>query len=338
MKVRRDDDDPAFKNRMTSEFRSWRQPLGPAAPQATELTGVSRVLSSATAAVAGLGATIAAGAWLEARAFLLRRAVVPLLAPGQREIRVLHLSDIHLMPYQGRKRDFVARLGGLRPDLVISTGDNASSADAIEPLLEALEPLLGVPGAFVLGSNDFYEPRFRNPVSYLFGRSEPQQEPTPLPYRRVVDAFEAAGWVYLDNAAGRLAVAGRVVDLRGTADAHAGLDNYASVSGPLGADADLTIGVTHAPYRRVLDAMVADGLHMVFAGHTHGGQVCLPVNRAIVANCDIPLRQASGLSTWSSGGRTAPLHVSAGIGTSPMAPIRLFCRPEATLLRLVPVC
>ena len=90
------------------------------------------------------------------------------------------------------------------------------------------------------------------------------------------------------------------------------------------------------PYLRVLDAMVADGLDMVFAGHTHGGQICLPMNRAIVANCDIPLRQASGLSSWSSGGQTAPLHVSAGIGTSPMAPIRLFCRPSATLLRLVP--
>ena len=293
-------------------------------------------LGRTVAAVAGLGVGVASGAWLEARAFLLRRVEVPLLAPGQREIRVLHLSDIHLMPYQGRKRDFVSDLGGLRPDLVISTGDNVSSPEAIEPLLEALQPLLGVPGAFVLGSNDFSEPRFRNPASYLFGRSKPAGDPVPLPYWKLIDAFSSAGWVYLDNAAGRLEVAGRVVDLRGTADAHHELDDYDSVAGPLAADADLTLGVTHAPYLRVLDAMVADGLDMVFAGHTHGGQICLPVNRAIVANCDIPLRQASGLSSWSSGGQTAPLHVSAGIGTSPMAPIRLFCRPSATLLRLVP--
>lgn len=287
-------------------------------------------------ALLGLGAVVTAGAWLEARAFILRRVEVPLLAPGQREIRVLHLSDVHLMPYQGRKLDFVSQLGGLRPDLVISTGDNVSSAEAMGPLLNALEPLLGVPGAFVFGSNDFAEARFRNPAGYLLGASRPHSDPTPMPYWELLDAFTGAGWVYLDNASGRLDVAGRVIDLRGTADAHHGLDNYASVSGPVKPDADLTFGVTHAPYQRVLDAMVGDGLDMVFAGHTHGGQICLPVNRAIINNCDLPLRQTSGLSTWTSGGHTAPLHVSAGVGTSPTAPIRLFCRPGATLLRLVP--
>lgn len=299
------------------------------------MTGIRR-FKQVTAAVAGLGAAVTAGAWLEARAFILRRVTVPLLPSGQREIRVLHLSDIHLMAYQRRKIDFVSRLGGLRPDLVISTGDNACSAEAMDVLVDALGPLLEVPGAFVFGSNDFSEARFRNPAAYLFSDSSPHEDPVPLPYWKVLDAFTDAGWVYLDNASGRLRVAGRVIDLRGTADAHHGIDNYASVAGPLAADADLTLGVTHAPYRRVLDAMVADGLDMVFAGHTHGGQICLPVNRAIVANCDLPLRQASGLSSWTSGGHTAPLHVSAGIGTSPMAPIRLFCRPEATLLRLVP--
>lgn len=293
-------------------------------------------IAAVVGALTGLGVAVTAGAWLEARAFVLRRVTVPLLPPGQRDIRVLHLSDIHLMPYQQRKINFVSRLGGLRPDLVISTGDNASNAEAMDVLVDVLKPLLGVPGAFVFGSNDFSEARFRNPAAYLFSRSAPHEDPVPLPYWRVLDAFTDAGWVYLDNADGRLEVAGRVIDLRGTADAHHGIDNYASVAGPVAADADLTFGVTHAPYRRVLDAMVEDGLDMVFAGHTHGGQICLPVNRAIVNNCDLPLRQSSGLSSWASGGRTAPLHVSAGIGTSPMAPIRLFCRPEATLLRLVP--
>lgn len=295
-----------------------------------------RRLGQIAAGLAGLGAAVTAGAWLEARAFILRRVEVPVLASGQREIRVLHLSDIHLMPYQRRKIDFVSNLAGLRPDLVISTGDNASSPEAIDVLVDALGPLLDVPGAFVFGSNDFAEPQFRNPAAYLFANSKPAGDPVPLPYWRLHDAFTDAGWVYLDNQSGRLTVAGRTIDLRGTGDAHHLLDNYASVAGPLASDADLTLGVTHAPYQRVLDAMVADGLDLVFAGHTHGGQICLPVNRAIIDNCDLPVRQASGLSSWSSGGRTAPLHVSAGIGTSPMAPIRLFCRPEATLLRLVP--
>lgn len=288
-------------------------------------------------AVTGLGAAVAAGAWVEARAFILRRAVVPVLPSGQREIRVLHLSDMHAMAYQRRKLAFIGKLGGLRPDLVVTTGDNASSAAAIEPLLKAMTELLKVPGVFVLGSNDFSEPKFRNPFSYLMGASKMRDDVAPLPWWQVHDAFVAAGWQYLDNAAGRLEVAGRVIDFRGTADAHMGVDNYTSLAGPVAADADLTIGVTHSPYQRVLDAMAGDGLDMIFAGHTHGGQVCLPVNRALTTNCDLPLAQASGLSSWSFGGHTVPLHVSAGLGTSPFVPLRLFCRPEATLLRLVPV-
>lgn len=295
-----------------------------------------RLVGRAVAGVAGLGAAVAAGAWVEARAFVLRRVDVPLLAPGQRDIRVLHLSDIHLMTYQRRKINFVSLLGGLRPDLVISTGDNISSAEAIDPLLDALGSLLDVPGVFVFGSNDFAEPKFRNPMGYLLGSSTASGDANPLPWWQLHDGFTAAGWTYLDNTSARLEVAGRVLDLRGAGDAHIGLDDYAAVSGPLATDADLTLGVTHAPYRRVLDAMTADGLDLIFAGHTHGGQVCLPVNRAIIDNCDLPTEQASGLSTWSAGGNTAWLHVSAGIGTSPMTPIRLFCRPSATLVRLVP--
>ncbi|MFB9621067.1 metallophosphoesterase [Brooklawnia cerclae] len=293
-----------------------------------------RRLGGALAAVTGLGATVTFGAWVEARAFIVRRVEVPVLPAGQRELRVLHISDMHLMPYQHRKIDFLADLGGLRPDLVVSTGDHASSPEAIGPLVDALGPLLDVPGVFVFGSNDFAEPTFHNPASYLFRNSTPDKAGAELPWWELQAAFTSRGWADLDNQRARLEVAGRTIDLRGTGDAHAGLDDYSAVAGQPSSDADLTLGVTHAPYRRVLDAMVADGVDMVFAGHTHGGQICLPVNRAIIDNCDLPTSQASGLSSWTSEGRTAPLHVSAGIGTSPMAPIRLFCRPEATLLRL----
>ena len=296
---------------------------------------VAKRIGQAALAAGLLGAGVLAGAWLEARAFIVRRVEVPVLKPGQRDIRVLHISDIHLMPYQRRKREFVAKLAGLRPDLVISTGDNVSSEDAIEPLLEALEPLLKVPGAFVFGSNDFAEPGLRNPLGYLVRASTPHTETRPIEWQRLHDAFTRAGWAFLDNKSGRLEVAGRIIDLRGTGDAHHDRDDYSAVAGPVSSDADLSLGVTHAPYKRVLDAMVADGVEMVFAGHTHGGQICLPVNRAIVNNCDLPLEQTSGLSSWTAGGRAVPLHVSAGIGTTPMIALRLFCRPEATLLRLV---
>ena len=98
----------------------------------------------------------------------------------------------------------------------------------------------------------------------------------------------------------------------GTDDGHIRADRYAEVAGPADPAADLSLGVTHAPYRRILDPMVADGFGLVLAGHTHGGQLRVPGVGALVTNCDLPRRQARGLSTWSSGGRRAWLHVSAG--------------------------
>ena len=133
-----------------------------------------------------------------------------------------------------------------------------------------------------------------------------------------------------------LEVGGLTLDLRGTDDAHLGLDDYAAVSGRPDRTAALAIGVTHAPYRRILDAMTADKVKMIFAGHTHGGQVCVPLHGALTANCDLPLKQASGLSKWKAHGRTSWLHVSAGLGSSPLAPYRFACPPEATLVSLTP--
>jgi predicted MPP superfamily phosphohydrolase len=74
---------------------------------------------------------------------------------------------------------------------------------------------------------------------------------------------------------------------------------------------------------------------LVFAGHTHGGQLCLPGKGALVTNCDLDTARAKGLHRHPAGDpEGAWLHVSAGLGTSPMAPVRFCCRPEATLLTL----
>jgi predicted MPP superfamily phosphohydrolase len=76
--------------------------------------------------------------------------------------------------------------------------------------------------------------------------------------------------------------------------------------------------------------MNADGADLVLAGHTHGGQLCVPGVGALVTNCDLPRSRAKGMSQHGD----AVLHVSAGLGTSPYAPVRFACRPEATLLTI----
>ena len=87
----------------------------------------------------------------------------------------------------------------------------------------------------------------------------------------------------------------------------------------------------------MIDAYTADGVELLLAGHTHGGQVCLPGYGPLVTNCGIDRARARGLSRYGAGGNEAWLHVSAGLGTSPYAPIRFACRPEATLLTLTAV-
>jgi uncharacterized protein len=288
------------------------------------------------AALVATAAGLAYAGGYEVRSYRLRRFTVPVLAPGARPLRVLHISDLHLTPNQKRKREWVRSLAGLEPDFVIDTGDNLAHREAVPAVLDALGPLLERPGAFVMGSNDYYVPTPLNPLRYIHPDNEIPLNKEKLPTEDLRDGFVDAGWLDLDNQRGRIKADHREIELVGTDDPHIRRDRYDEVSGPIDPAADLAIAVTHAPYRRILDPMVADGFPLVLAGHTHGGQLCLPGVGALVTNCDLPRRQAKGLSQWSSAGRTSWLHVSAGLGTSPYAPVRFACPPEATLLTLEP--
>jgi predicted MPP superfamily phosphohydrolase len=268
----------------------------------------------------------------EAHQYRLRRVTVPVLAGGVAPLRVLHISDLHLTPRQQGKAAWIRRLAALEPDLVVNTGDNLAHPDAVRPVLDALDPLLDVPGVFVMGSNDYYGPVWKNPARYLLPDSGGRIFGAELPWRQLRDEFASRGWLDLDNQAAELKVHQTAIAAVGTDDPHLGLDRYSDIVFPASEPGVLRLGVTHAPYRRVLDAMAADGVQLVFAGHTHGGQLCVPGIGALVTNCDLPTSQAKGLhqrgAQW--------LHVSAGLGTSPTAPIRFACPPEATLLTLVP--
>lgn len=293
--------------------------------------------AAATGAMAATGAGLVAwGALVEARNFAVRTERLPILPPGGRPIRVLHLSDIHLVPSQRDKLAWLSSLASVKPDLVINTGDNIAAAASIPLLLEALDPLLDVPGVFVPGSNDYYAPKPANPLRYLAGPSRQDPDRTQLPSEQLFGAFESRGWLNLANQGFSRVVQEVRLDLSGTDDPHLGRDEWPGFAGVSSVPARaLRIGVTHAPYRRVLDAMVRDGADVLFAGHTHGGQICVPFYGALVTNCDLPTWQASGLTSWTAGTRTVPLEVSAGIGTSPQAPVRFACRPEAVVLDIV---
>ncbi|RNL62164.1 metallophosphoesterase [Nocardioides marmoriginsengisoli] len=290
----------------------------------------------ALAGIAGIGYAVA-----ETRNFTTRHFDITCLPAGSKPIRVLHLSDLHLTPSQGVKRRWIASLADLEPDLVVNTGDNLAHMDSVGPLLQAFGPLRDVPGVFVLGSNDYYAPKLRNPLWYLMPDDGERNTSTPeLPWKLLKEEL-SQGWLDLTNTSGRLEVNGSTLAFAGVDDPHLEYDDLAAVAGPAPSDADLRIGVAHAPYLRVLDQYAADGYDVTLAGHTHGGQLCLPVKGALVTNCDLEPARAKGLHRHPADSRPGDpgsswLHVSAGAGTSPYAQIRFCCRPEASLLTLLP--
>jgi len=267
-------------------------------------------------------------------AYKVRTATLPLLPKGSKAIKVLHFSDLHLTPKRKREIADIKSFTDLRPDLVISTGDFLAHKDAVGPTLDALGDLLDLPGLFVFGSNDYYAPSFKNPFSYLLKDDGMRKLGTRLPWQKLQQQLTKAGWKDLNHNKVKLKVNGVVIEARGTDDAHLELDDYRKVEGRVSKTADIAIGVTHAPYERVLAGMAQDKLDLIFAGHTHGGQIRLPWiggSKSLTTNCD--------LENWRSRGVTKIndepwLNVSAGMGMSPFAPIRFACPPEVSLITL----
>lgn len=311
---------------------------------ATTLAGRVRDIGRGFAVTAAVGAATGAaaasyGLW-EKNQFVLREESLAILPAGYGPIRVLHLSDIHFVPGQRRKAEWLTSLADLAPDLVVNTGDNLSHVKAVDPLLQALRPLMEFPGVFVPGSNDYFGPKLKNPAAYLAGPSRERNDAVQLDWPRLRAGFGMGGWVDLTNRCQSLVLKGLRVDFSGVDDPHLGLERYAGwPRGTKGQDAKphLRIAVAHAPYQRVLDHFTEDAADLLLAGHTHGGQVCIPGYGALVSNCDLPTWRAKGLTNWESNGRTTPVNVSGGIGTSRFAPVRIACRPEAVLLTLTPV-
>ncbi len=291
---------------------------------AIRLLGVTAAAGAATLAYASL---------VERNMFTLRRFDVPVLAPEAEPLRILHVSDLHMTPGQRRKQDWVAGLAGTDPDLVVVTGDNLAHPEALTGVVRALQPLLDLPGAFVFGSNDYRGPVFKNPFGY-FDRDREYRQGVDLPHEELRTLLTEAGWVDLNNARTEVKAGGRAIEFVGVDDPHIGRDDYASVAGPVSPESAVHIGLTHSPEPEILTRMAADGFDLMLAGHTHGGQVCVPGYGALVTNCGLDRRMAKGLHPWPTS--RSWLHVSAGLGTHPTAPVRFACPPEASLLTLIP--
>jgi predicted MPP superfamily phosphohydrolase len=266
--------------------------------------------------------------------YRLKEIELAILPAHSAPIRILHFSDLQLTPARKREIRDIQSFNALEPDFVIATGDFMAHPQAVPVVLSALGGLLDRPGAFVFGSNDYFAPKLKNPFGYLTKDTGERKLGDDLDSEGLARSLEQLGWINLNHKKSVIELNGLHVELRGTDDAHLQRDHYELVQGKRADGVDLAIGVTHAPYARVLESMAADDLDLIFAGHTHGGQVRLPwigESKALTTNCDLPTWRARGLTRVDG---QPWLHISAGMGTSPFARIRVASPPEATILTL----
>lgn len=295
-----------------------------------------------TAAVTtSVGGALLAYGLLEAHWYRRRHVhVTGVTEPGAPPVRILHLSDLHLSRLHRPLVDFLASLATEAVDLVAVTGDLLGDTGMEDEVVGALAPLTasGTPGLVVLGSNDFVGPTPRNPFAYFSAPTSGTGHGAPLDTDALVAGLARQGYTTLRNEATTVPTPAGTIGVSAVDDLHwpdTTMPRVADLEPPSQSPTTSSVfhlGLVHSPYTEALDLLVDAGADLVLAGHTHGGQVRLPGVGALVANCDLPLSQARGVSTY----RDVPLHVSVGLGTSKFAPVRFACRPEATILTLLP--
>ena len=275
---------------------------------------MSLLATGLATAAGGAGAAALYAAVIEPSLLRLRRPQVRSRhwPTGRAPLRIGVLSDLHAArPLMGLRRieRIVARLLAARPDLVLLPGDFASThTRLVRPLpIEPVAGLLGrlartVPTFAVLGNHDWY-----------YGGE------------RVAAALTAHGIRVLRNEAASIALPGGEVCIAGLDDGWTGRDDLGRALDAAGRASPLLL-LCHVP-----DAFAAvpPEVTLTVAGHTHGGQVCLPGYGPVRTVSALPRHLIYGLSEVD--GRH--LYVSGGVGTTAL-PIRFARPPEIALLTL----
>jgi predicted MPP superfamily phosphohydrolase len=268
------------------------------------------------------------GILVEHHWYRVRRYRLDILPAEAAPLSIVHVSDLHFVRRDRRLRSFLASLPAC--DVAVATGDLVGEPEAVEAVVAALAPVRGrVASLFVLGSNDYYRPRPLNPFRY-FRTHRPGKRRLIRRGRapELVAQLEAEGWTHLKNVHGVMGIGSLEVELTGMDDPHI---HRSDLRVATRRRRDLFgLAVVHSP--DPAPELAALGWDLILAGHTHGGQVRLPGVGTLVTNSHMPRRLASGVARI---GRSV-LHTSAGLGTSKYAPFRFLCRPEATILELVP--
>lgn len=244
-----------------------------------------------------------------------------------RPLKLLHLSDTHLRVGDAAKMDFIRRATDDDYDFVFYTGDIAEEPEA-EKLVPSLLTRSPRHGAYaVFGNHDHLRLSMAEHL-YEFAFSKPSRRHGYSDVEAMrAHMQEGDRWRVLVNETARHDIDGASVLVAGVDDPYTGQGDL-QVTMRHVKQADVLIGLVHVPTD--LASFSQRGFHLVLSGHTHGGQVRLPLIGAIKTQCDLPTRHARGLH-WVE--RTA-VHVSQGLGAGKPTRARFLCPPTAYVITL----
>jgi predicted MPP superfamily phosphohydrolase len=274
---------------------------------------------------------------------VFKRHAIRLPASWPARLSIVHISDLHVRRDDPRllraQRQAVSQLA---PDLLCVTGDVCEKVQDIPflvDILQAARPRLGT--FLVLGNHEHNAPtpaslreQRHHGLSRLVGavlglvaprlKSDGEEEAHAM-----ADALRAAGFTVLHNEGVRVHTdSGQSLWIAGCDSAWAGhADVQAALAGRQPSEACLAL--IHEP--DLAFEAEAQGADLVLAGHTHGGQVRLPVIGApYTLRIDPRIAIASGFQRLEAG----LLHITAGLGHT--IPLRFGCPPEVVWLDCEP--
>ena len=278
----------------------------------------------------------------EAQWLRLRRlnVTLPGLPSSLDGLKILHISDLHA-GVPGPNEIAVAKLGRIvsatESDITIFTGDMTDKKRDIRPYLPLLSDIEARYGKYaVLGNHDhgLRKTVIENLLNRLPGcnlsleMKKVGNESLDETVAANRSLLAEAGIQLLENECIKINAGNEEVQICGVDDFQYGFADIEGTTGQVDHGVPLRILLSHSP--DAADHISNGDYHLLLAGHTHGGQICLP-------------RPTGGKILLSTSGssygaglyrlRDTFMHVSPGVGTT-LLPFRLLQRPEITLLEL----
>jgi predicted MPP superfamily phosphohydrolase len=258
------------------------------------------------------------------------------------ELSIVHISDLHVRRGDLRLlRTQKSALAGIAPDLLCVTGDVCEKVRDIPLLVDLLNVARPRLGTFVVLGNHEHNAPAPEPIRAAHRRlilrlvglildafaprvsSDGEHEAHAM-----ADALRAAGISVLHNTGVRVRKNGRSVWVAGCDSAWAGhADMDAAMRGRQPGEACLAL--IHEP--DLAFEALGHGADLILAGHTHGGQIRLPlIGAPYDLRMDPRIAIASGFQRLGAG----LLHITAGLGHT--IPLRFGCPPEVVWLDCQP--